>query len=109
MAICVIIYDGTCSFCIRWVNRIIRLDTHHRFIYIPNHTPDLAGRYPQLANVDLDASMYFIDEKGDLFSGAEAFHEVALRLPAVRPVAWLFKLPFAQQAYRWIAAHRLHF
>jgi predicted DCC family thiol-disulfide oxidoreductase YuxK len=105
-----IIYDARCSFCLRQIDKIKKHDTKNIFEYIPNDSPDIFKKFPQLKGKDLSASLWLIAPDGTLYSAADAVYQIMLRLEKYRSIAWLYRLPLlhwaAQLAYRWTASHR---
>jgi len=73
-------YDGECSFCNRWVNRVKEADHQHRMRYGTKQGrtfQQLAQTHPELANVE---SVVLIQRRAD---GGETF---LVRAPAIREV-----------------------
>ena len=73
-------YDGECSFCGRWVNRVRLADHQHRMRFGPKqgHTfQQLALAHPEVANVE---SVVLVKRRVD---GSDEF---LVRAPAVRAV-----------------------
>lgn len=104
-----LIYDGTCRFCRRWVDRIRRSDKHGRLDFVPFQSDDLETRFPQLSRDACRQRMHVVDEHGAVSAGAAAGREVLRRLPG----GWLWSLPFrlpgvlriAEPVYVWVT-HR---
>ncbi len=104
-----VIYDGTCGFCRRWIDRARRLDRHGRITFIPYQTPDFAARFPEIPRDEYTRRIHLIDADGTVHRGAAAGREVVRRLSG----GWLWALPFrlpgglrvAEQVYTWIT-HR---
>ena len=73
-------YDGECSFCNRWVNRVKEADHQHRMRYGTKQGrtfQQLAQAHPELANVE---SVVLVQRRPD---GGENF---LVRAPAIREV-----------------------
>lgn len=106
----VIVYDGECSFCIAQMERIRHLDRDERFEYLPRLAPGLEQRFPILAQSDFETGVRYIDASGRVAAGADAVYEISSRLPLLRSVAWMYRIPpvrsVARAAYGWVAAHR---
>jgi predicted DCC family thiol-disulfide oxidoreductase YuxK len=104
-----LIYDGTCGFCRRWVDRVGRWDRHRRLDLVPYQTADLEARFPSVTRTECAQRIHLIAVDGTVFRGAAAGREVLRRLPA----GWLWVLPFhlpgglriAERIYLWIT-HR---
>src|SRR5215468_4911201 len=101
-----LVYDGSCAFCRRWVERVRRWDRRRRLELVPYQAPDLEARFPQLSRAACRQRMHLVDEHGAVFPGAAAGREVLRRLPG----GWLWALPFrlpgalrvAEPLYVWI-------
>ncbi|MGD8699284.1 MAG: DUF393 domain-containing protein [Gemmatimonadales bacterium] len=106
-----LIYDGDCGFCRRQVALIARWDRAGRLTAIPFQDADLE-RYG-VSREDAEQAMQLVGPSGAVWAGATAARELAWLLPALRPFAWLFRLPgamfLAERVYRWIARHRHRF
>ncbi|MEM6883507.1 MAG: DCC1-like thiol-disulfide oxidoreductase family protein [Verrucomicrobiota bacterium] len=69
MSLPVLIYDGTCGFCKRWVLRLHGI-TNKGFEYRPFQ--DAASDYPDIPATDFSTAAQFIDQTGTRSSGARA-------------------------------------
>ena len=109
-ATCTIVYDGTCTFCIRQMAWIRARDTRGVFRFVPNKAPNLLTEFPQLANDDLNNGLRMVDAEQAVHVGPDAVYQVARRLPATGWFAWLYRVPIAHSIarllYGWIAARR---
>lgn len=107
----VVVFDGDCGFCRNAIARIQRRDLPPRFEYVPRQAPGLNDRFPRLAEQDFNTGLRLILPDGVIRVGADAFYEIARRLPRWRAVAWLYRVPgfgaLARVIYRWIAANRM--
>ncbi len=106
----VVIYDGECAFCINQVHRIQQLDRKAQFEYLPRQDSNTELRFPVLATEDFNSGMRLISPEGKLYVGADAIYQIAMRLPGLKYIAWLYQVPgirqLAQLAYAWVAANR---
>ncbi|OFZ18148.1 MAG: hypothetical protein A2X94_03265 [Bdellovibrionales bacterium GWB1_55_8] len=103
-----LIYDGECGFCIRWVARWRAL-TGTQVTYRPFQEPGILERYgiPRSA---AERAVQLIEPTGQKFEGAEA----ALRaLSYARGLRWLAAAartpllrPILEYTYGFIARHR---
>lgn len=104
-----VVYDGTCGFCRRWVERLRRWDRGGRLEFLPLQDADA----PVVTGVDraeLEQAAHVVLPSGQVVAGAAAFRALCpflsggsvpfrlLGLPGV--------LPLAERLYRWIAWHR---
>jgi predicted DCC family thiol-disulfide oxidoreductase YuxK len=107
----VLVFDGDCGFCRRWIDRW-RHVTGERVEYAPSQ--EVASRFPQAKTRDFETAVQLFEVDGRRSSGAEAvFRALAyapgkswplrayLRIPGVRAVAEWF--------YRRVARNRVVF
>lgn len=108
MRVPLLVYDGECGFCLRWVGRFRRL-TGGRVRYEPFQTA--AERFPEIPRAEFKRAVRLIDPEGRAWAGAAATFQL---LRHVRGLAWVWPLyarvpGFArasEAAYRWVADHR---
>jgi predicted DCC family thiol-disulfide oxidoreductase YuxK len=104
-----LIYDGSCKFCRRWMERVRRWDRQARLEFVPWQSADLETHFPQLSRAACRQRMHLVDEHGKVFAGAAAGREVLRRLPGGRLWAFPFRIPgalrIAEPVYVWIT-HR---
>ncbi|HEY4485619.1 MAG TPA: DUF393 domain-containing protein [Nitrospiria bacterium] len=114
-----LVYDRDCELC-RWGRRMIeRWDRRGRIRYLAFQDPRFAVLYPDLDRSDPDgvwplgskpSAMLFVDGRGDLKSGMEAFRGMLPKLPGGRLLSLMFYLPgvpwLANRFYLWLAANR---
>lgn len=102
-----VLYDSDCGICTAIARGLARLDAHHLLRFEPLATHDLAGAPPRAT---LAESLHAVDDTGHWFSGARATVEIARRVPVLRPVALVARLPGAlivlELGYRIVAANR---
>ncbi len=97
-----LIYDGECGFCRRWIDRWKR-KSGDRIDYRPSQEVD---EFPELPREQFQESVVLIETDGAVYSGAEAVfrslgREWLYRLPSVAPVS--------EWAYRLVARNRQFF
>jgi predicted DCC family thiol-disulfide oxidoreductase YuxK len=106
----VIVYDAECDFCRSQMDRVRRWDRGGRCEYVAAQDPDLLDRFPQLRGTELADGLRVILPDGGVRCGADAVHAIAQRLPAVRWLSPVYRLPgvgpLSRRAYAWIAANR---
>jgi predicted DCC family thiol-disulfide oxidoreductase YuxK len=103
-----LIYDGTCGFCKRWVLRLHRI-TQAGFDYKPFQ--EIHQQHPDIPLQDFRTAAQFLESDGTRHSGADAMffalccgagpqwpRTAYLHFPGVKPVTNL--------GYRWVARHR---
>src|SRR4051794_6981252 len=104
----VLIYDGACAFCRRWVKRW-KDRTGRRVLYVPLQAPLLL---PILGINRKQArrSIQIVDTCGVRYEGARAVYRALTRAPELRTVARIARLPpliwVSEWIYRRIAHHR---
>ncbi|MBI4971184.1 MAG: lipase maturation factor family protein [Candidatus Omnitrophica bacterium] len=98
-----LIFDGDCNFCRRWINRW-KLFTDDRVEYVPFQ--DVSGQFPQISLKQFQSAVQLVDVDGQISGGAEAVFRtlgysngrgwmlwVYQNIPFVRPVSdWWYKL-----------------
>ena len=103
-----LIWDGDCSFCRRWITRWRNL-TGDAIDYEPSQT---AGqRYPQIPRKEFGKSVWLVEPDGTITRSAEAVLKTLALAGHHRPLYWLYrKLPpfrwASETAYRFIARNR---
>ena len=73
-----LLYDGECSFCACWVERLQAI-TKDQVEYLPFQSS--LERFPQILIEDCERSIHWIDLKGNVFEGAEAIFRVLACVP----------------------------
>lgn len=107
----VLIYDGECGFCRRWVHRWRRM-TGGGIDYVTFQDEQIAHRFPDLPGEQLQRAVHLVRNDGRVFSGAEAiFHLLACKRGW--PL-WIYShvpgvAPLSETAYRLFAANRRWF
>jgi len=105
-----LIYDGDCNFCRRWIIRWQRI-TGGLVDYVPLQDDFLARRYPELARADLEAAVHLIEPDGTVYRGAAAALRARAKNSRCRFTYWCYeRLPgfawVAEFAYAWVARNR---
>jgi predicted DCC family thiol-disulfide oxidoreductase YuxK len=104
----VILYDRSCRFCRRSVERILRWDRLRRLRPMALQDPeadDLLGGMDEERKM---ASWHLVTASGRVYSAGAAFPPLLRLLPGGRPLAWLTAaLPGpTERAYRYVARTR---
>jgi predicted DCC family thiol-disulfide oxidoreductase YuxK len=106
----VIVYDGECARCRRWIERTAALDRAGRLQTLPLQSADAAhvtGRTPE----QLLQAVHLVHPDGGVVHGAAAVRDVLRYLRGGKLVAWLFTLPgvswMATRTYAWVARRRV--
>ncbi len=109
----VLIFDGDCNFCRRWISRW-RETTGERVEYVPFQHPRAAERFPELSREQCEQAVQLIDTDGSIHSGAEAVFRALAVAPRCRWPLWLYQhvpgvAPVTESVYHSIAKHRTGF
>jgi predicted DCC family thiol-disulfide oxidoreductase YuxK len=105
-----LVYDGDCNFCRRWIERWRKL-TGDRVDYASSQ--EMADRFPQIPKEKFAASVILIDSSGVHFSGAEAVFRTLVYAKKKWPLWFYEKIPgvaeITEWFYRLVAHHRAFF
>ena len=110
-----VIYDGSCNFCINGISRMKQQDKGNQFDFSSQQTQNLSEQYPQLREYVHKEGMRFINQYGRVFCGADAVFEIYRRIGWQRYLVWIYRLPILHQLCQigyWLVAknrHRLNF
>jgi predicted DCC family thiol-disulfide oxidoreductase YuxK len=107
------IYDGDCSFCIRWIERWQKA-VGGRVDFWPFQDPRMAAQFPEVPSTLCEQAVQFIETDGRVFDGAEAaFRALAYNPAQGRILRWYLRFPWfaamAEWAYRLVARRRALF
>ncbi len=102
-----LVYDGDCGFCRKWVERWKRR-TGDRVDYAPYQ--EAASRFPQIPYEQFEKGVKLIEIDGSVSSDAEAVFRV-LGYGGNTVALWSYKnIPgfqrISEYVYRYVAAHR---
>jgi predicted DCC family thiol-disulfide oxidoreductase YuxK len=108
MAKPLLIFDGDCGFCRKWIARWQRL-TGERVDYAPYQ--EVGGRFPQIPAQQFEKAVQLVDPNGTVLSGAHAVFATLSTRPGLRwmlgayrhvpGVAWV-----TEAVYRVVARNR---
>jgi predicted DCC family thiol-disulfide oxidoreductase YuxK len=106
-----IIFDGDCGFCQKWIQRIMKWDRFNQFEYVSLQTPEKWKiRAPHLTEEHLKQAMYAISPDHTIFVGFDAFRHISQGIPALLWLKWLSHIPgvpwIGRHVYAWIATNR---
>jgi len=105
----VVLYDGACGFCSRWLDLWMGVLGRHCIGAAPLQTPGVAEKLRLNPN-ELLADLLLLDAEGRLHRGVAAYLYVWNRIWWLRPLYWLFSLPvfyqFMQCGYAIFKANR---
>lgn len=103
-----LVYDGACRFCCKWVERLRRF-VGVRMDYEPFQ--DCAARFPEIPPEEFASALQWITPGGWVYAGAEGvFRALALRRAGM-PFLFIYRaLPglgqLCDMIYGWVARHR---
>src|SRR5258708_754296 len=103
-----LIFDGECHFCRRWVERWREL-TQGAVEYAPFQ--EAATRFPEIPREDFAQALHFIEKNGTVYRGAEAVFRSLTTVRGRRALVWCYDhlpgfAPITEAAYRVIARNR---
>jgi len=106
-----VIYDGECGFCKRWVERW-RLGTGEAVDYASFQ--DVRSKHPEIGDASYQTAIHLIMPDGKILKGAEAVYETLAHIPGKRGWRWAYRrVPgfkfLAEWAYAFVAKHRVLF
>ena len=106
-----LIYDGDCRFCRRWIERW-RGITGDRVEYAPYQ--EVSSRFPQIAKEEFRSAVQLVESDGKIYRAAEAVFRSLATVPARRWLLWSYsRIPgvrwLTEFFYRLVARHRAFF
>lgn len=105
-----LIFDGDCGFCRRWILRWQRA-TGETVDYLPFQEETVAGAFPEIPRQDFEKAVHLISPDGSVCMGAEAVFGSMAAGGRERWLLWCYRriAPFAELTelvYEEVAAHR---
>lgn len=108
----VVVYDGTCSFCIRTVNKLREWDRDARFELVAYQNEGVRARFPEIGDEEFERAVQLIGPEGR-YQGAAAVEKILTLVPRARPLSWVFRIPLlrpvAERVYHWVSRNRHRF
>jgi predicted DCC family thiol-disulfide oxidoreductase YuxK len=105
-----VFYDGKCSFCIRSMEVVKRIDVLRRLEFHDMHKAEVRKQYPDFNKDRGNKEMLVRTEAGNWYGGFYAFRFLAKHLPLCWPILPLLYLPpisfFGSKAYSQVADRR---
>jgi predicted DCC family thiol-disulfide oxidoreductase YuxK len=103
-----LVYDGTCGFCKRWIARWERV-IGDRVAYAPSQ--EVASRFPEIPATAFAEAVHLIEPDGKSYRGAEAVYRALALAPGRGGWIWAYRnVPgfraLSEWSYRLIATHR---
>lgn len=109
----VLLYDGNCAFCRRWIERIRRWDRRNQIELLPAAERHSHPGLPALSDAELDAAMHLVLPDGRVYSGGRAVPHLLRRLPGGGIPRLVFYIPgvplVTSLGYNWVARRRHRF
>jgi predicted DCC family thiol-disulfide oxidoreductase YuxK len=104
-----VVFDGDCHFCRRWIERWREL-TRGAVEYAPFQ--EAAERFPEIPRADFEQALHFIEKDGTVHRGADAVFRSLGTVRAGRALIWCYDhvpgfAPITEAAYRVVARHRM--
>lgn len=104
----VILYDGDCDFCRRWIARC-RGIFGETIEYVPS--AEGAIRFPEIPAEDLAGAMQLVETDGRVYAGADAVARALAQKPGHGWTLWAYAhVPgatwLARKIYAWVARNR---
>ena len=102
-----VLYDADCGICTQVSRALVRLDARRRLVLLPLQSARIAGAP---SREELVESLHVVNSYGQWFRGARATVEIARRVPALRTVEVVARMPGAmtvlEMGYGLVAANR---
>jgi len=107
----ILIFDGACNFCRRWILRW-QQSTGDRVDYAPFQ--EVGGRYPQISKEQFETSVQLMEPDGGHYRGVEAVFRTLAYAPRKRWMVGAYRtIPgvrlITEWFYRLVASHRVFF
>ncbi len=107
----ILIYDGDCGFCKRWIKRWQKI-TGDAIDYAPYQA--VHAQYPQIPITQFQKAVQFVESSGQFYSGAYAVAKSLAANPRYRVFLILYEKSkllswVAEKAYGVVARNRLFF
>ena len=108
-----LIYDGDCNFCKRWIARW-KLATGDRVDYISSQEIKGRSQFPEIARESFEGSVQLIETDGVIYESAEAVFRALAYSPRWQWLLYLFQhsslfAKISDSAYRIVASHQTLF
>jgi len=88
-----VVYDASCGICAGNLPWLHRLDWLGAFDDLPYQSEEAYRLFPRLNRSDCEQALQLAFPDGRIFSGADAFREVFLRMPVTLPAGLLMAVP----------------
>ena len=114
----IIVFDGSCILCNRWVHFIVNRDTKNQFMFTAMQTPYGSHLLEENNISSINPSTFLLVKNGNIFTSSDAIFEVLsefsvpwknLLVLKALPKAWRDELYFftARNRYRWFGKKKV--
>jgi predicted DCC family thiol-disulfide oxidoreductase YuxK len=105
-----LLYDGACRICTGQIATVAAYNDADLIEILDLRSPEVRERFPQITPEAAQRELHLVAPDGSLYRGAEAVRETLLRLPSLRGLGEVMRLPgvieLARPIYAFIAANR---
>ena len=105
-----IIFDGVCNFCNRWINFVIRHDSTGLFLFVPSTGETAKHMEKAYAFKTLELNSVLVIDNGRVYDRSDAVLFILSRLdiPIANKINWAYAIPkrLRDGVYKWIAKNR---
>jgi predicted DCC family thiol-disulfide oxidoreductase YuxK len=104
------LFDGNCRVCTGQAELVARYNDAGLLEILDMNSAAARARFPQVSPEAAQRELHLVAPDGTLHRGAEAVRETLLRLPSLRGLGELLRLPgamtLARPVYAWVARNR---
>jgi predicted DCC family thiol-disulfide oxidoreductase YuxK len=108
-----LLYDGNCRMCTAQARLVESYNDGGLIELLDMNSAAAQSRFPQVSPADAQRELHLVAPDGSLNRGAVAVRETLLRLPALRGLGELLRIPgaiqLAQPIYAFVARNRYLF
>ena len=105
-----LVYDGDCRFCRKWITMLQSWDSAGRLRFVPFQDAAEVARLPFVPRAALEKAMHLVSPDDAVFAGAAAMPPILRLLPGGLLVRWVFAVPgvpwMASKVYGVVARNR---
>lgn len=105
-----LLFDGKCRICSSQVETIAAYNDDGLIELLDMNSAEARERFPQVTPAMAQRELHLVAPDGTFYQGADAVRETLLRLPSLRGLGELMRLPgamfIARPFYAWVAANR---
>jgi predicted DCC family thiol-disulfide oxidoreductase YuxK len=105
-----LLYDGACRICTSQMATVAAYNDAGLVEILDLRSPEVRERFPEITPEAAQRELHLVAPDGAIYRGAEAVRETLLRLPSLRGLGEVLRLPgamtLARPLYAFIAANR---